>query len=327
MRTTTLAIGLLSILANASAAGPPEGVGKAISLSDGRTILSPYVWKLTGEGDAARAEATMPGAYLKAAFRGSESVGLLIDGHANHDCPSPSMPVIEASVDSGPFRVIPLTRRDEVYALGLAEGLDRGKPHRLEVFFRASDLTKDRWTSPKTRLRLAGLRLDEGGTTLEMPARPRRAIGFGDSITEGVGVDGLFKSWESLEVNNARASWLPVACEALGCEYGQLGTGGHGMSRPIQVPPLNETWDKYDSVASRLVGGSSCPSPITPSAPWAPTTSIATSRPTTLAGWPRSGGPARRPESSASSRNSAGTRPRSGPPSGPAARRATTAST
>ena len=63
--------------------------------------LAPYVWKLTGEGPRAHAEATMPGAYLKATFQGSRSVGLVVDGTANRDCPKSSMPVIEYSVDEG----------------------------------------------------------------------------------------------------------------------------------------------------------------------------------------------------------------------------------
>ena len=56
--------------------------------------------------------------------------------------------------------------------------------------------------------------------------RPRAtegAIAFGDSITEGVGVDGLFTSWQKLDVNNARETWFPIVCAALDCEYGQPG--------------------------------------------------------------------------------------------------------
>lgn len=266
MRPSALATGIAALLLVPGTGSPaeaprPDTVTATIPVDHARIVLAPYVWKPTGEGPGARVEAAMPGAYLKAAFRGSTTLGLVVDGLANHDCPPPSMPVIETSVDSGPFRVVPLTRRDEVYTLPLAEGLDAGTPHRVEIYFRAADLTRQRWTAATTHLRLAGLALEEGGSLLPVPTRPRRAIGFGDSITEGVGVEGLFKSWQSLGVNNARASWFPIVCAALGCEYGQLGTGGHGMSRPIEIPPLPETWDRYDPTTSRLTDGKLIPEP------------------------------------------------------------------
>jgi hypothetical protein len=215
--------------------------------------LSPYTWKMSGKGLEARAEAAIPGAYLKAAFRGSATVGLVVDGTANRGCPAPSLPVIEFSIDDGPYRVVALTRTDAVTTLPLAGGLDAATTHRVEVVLRAADLTRDRWRSSIAHLRLAGLAIDAAGTTVPPPTRTRRAIGFGDSITEGVGVDGLFTSWQSLGVNNARATWFPIACAALDCEYGQLGSGFS-------------------------------PSPTTSSAPSAPTTSTGTSRPITPAG-------------------------------------------
>jgi lysophospholipase L1-like esterase len=62
-------------------------------------------------------------------------------------------------------------------------------------------------------------------------------------------------------VNNARATWFPLVATALGCEYGQLGTGGQGMVRPIEIPPLPQTWDHYDAKTSRLVDGRLVPEP------------------------------------------------------------------
>ena len=179
----------------------------------------------------ARAEAIMPGAYLKAVFQGSKTIGLIVDGTANRGCPATSMPVVEFSVDDGPFKIVPLTKTDELYTLPLADGLDGGTQHRLDLHFRAADLTKDRWRSSISRLRIGGIALDAGGALVPCPARPTRAIGFGDSITEGVGADGLFTSWQSLGVNNARASWFPIVCAALNCDYGQLGSGGHEKLR------------------------------------------------------------------------------------------------
>ena len=110
-------------------------------------------------------------------------------------------------------------------------------------------------------MRLVGITLDAGAEVVAPTIKPRRAIGFGDSITEGVGTDGLFTSWQSLGVNNARGTWLPIVCAALDCEYGQLGSGGQGMTREIHLPPLTQSWDHFDAATSRLTEGLLLPEP------------------------------------------------------------------
>ncbi len=257
----TLSIGCpLSRLA-AAAESPTPQPQFTVPIDNPRIYLSPYVWKKTGTGDAARAEAAMPGAYLKIAFRGSQSSQLLIDGAAHRGCPPESMPVIEYSLDQGAFQIVPLTITDELYVLPLATQLSADRSHQLEIFFRAADLTQKRWTESLTHLRVVGLALDSGAELLEVPTRKRRAIGFGDSITEGVGTDGLFTSWQSLGVNNARGTWLPIACAALDCEFGQLGSGGQGMTREIHLPPLTKSWDRFDPATSRISQGLLLPEP------------------------------------------------------------------
>jgi lysophospholipase L1-like esterase len=172
------------------------------------------------------------------------------------------MPSIEYSVDEGPFKVVQLSKTREVYVLPLAESLDAKTSHRLDFYFRSADLTRHRWRSPTSRLRIAGLAMDAGGELLPRPTRPKRAIGFGDSIMEGVGLDSLFTSWQSIAMNNARGSWFPIVCAALNCEYGQIGSGGLGMSNTkMEMPPLPRIWDHYETTTSRLTGGLLLPEP------------------------------------------------------------------
>ena len=223
--------------------------------------LAPYVWKLTGAGPTARAEATMPGAYLKVAFQGSSSIVLFVDGTANNGCPPAAMPVVDHSVDEGPFKSVQLETTGEVYVLPLAAGLERSAAHRLELHLRAACLGPNRWQDSTVHLRIAGIGLEQGGSLLDCPQRPKRAIGFGDSITEGVCNEGSCPYYSNLLMNNARTTWFPLVCAGLSCEYGQLGTGGQGLVRPIEIPPLPQTWDHYDAATSRLTGELLLPEP------------------------------------------------------------------
>jgi hypothetical protein len=239
----------------------PEQQATQYGVDAPQVFLAPYVWKRSGSGATARAEATMPGAYLKFAFRDSDFVHLLIDGSANEGCPATAMPVVDYSVDEGPFQTVQLTQTSAVYALPLAEDLEQGGVHRIEVYFRSACLGPQRWQASTVHLRVAGIALTPGGALLDGVRRPKLAIGFGDSITEGVCNEGSCPYYSNLLMNNARTTWFPLVCAGLQCEYGQLGTGGQGMVRPIEIPPLPQTWDRYDADASRLTGGLLLPEP------------------------------------------------------------------
>ena len=150
--------------------------------------LSPYVWKCSGTGATLRAEATFPGAYLKTIVNGTSTIGLVIDGTANNGCRPENMPTIEYSIDDGPFTILQLTKTGTVYTLPLVNDLNAAASHRLELYFRAASL-QERWHAPMPNLRIGGISLDEGGTLSRYAMRPRKAIIFGDSVTEGFNVD------------------------------------------------------------------------------------------------------------------------------------------
>ena len=223
--------------------------------------LAPYVWKSNGAGASARAEATFPGAYLKTIIKGTTTLGLVIDGTANNGCPTSSMPVIEYSIDDSPFTIVPLTQTGTLYTLPIANGLDATASHKFEFYFRAADLGQNRWTASTAHLRIAGISIDTTGILAAYPMRPKNAICYGDSITEGVGVDSKFTSWQILGPNNARCAWLGLVCSALNCEYGQIGSGGQGLVTAYNVPECVTAWDHYDSTTSRLIGGRLVPEP------------------------------------------------------------------
>ncbi len=168
---------------------------KIIACDDPNLFLAPYVWKRLQTNSTVHAEATMPGAYIRARVQRTATIGIVIDGNANNGHPTSSMPTVEFSVDEGEFKTIQLSRSGEVYTLALAKDLNAKVPHRLDFYFRAANLGEKRWRSSIAHLRIAGLALDAGGSLVPFPLRPKRAIAYGDSITEGGGADGLFTSW------------------------------------------------------------------------------------------------------------------------------------
>jgi lysophospholipase L1-like esterase len=260
LKRSLLLCSLLTRVWSMASAAEETKSGMIFSVTDDHLLLSPYVWKFSGTGSEARADAMMPGAYLKAVVQGTSSVGLLVDGTANEGSVQGGMPIVDFSIDQGEFKSVQLSLKNEVYVLPLADGLKSDVPHQIDVVFRAGTLNA-RWETTKPHLRIAGLQVQEGGKLLSGPRRPKNAIVFGDSITEGVLAEGKGPYYADLFLNNARVTWAPVVCAALQCEYGQLGTGGHGMVKPIQIPPLPKTWDRYDATSSRLSNGRLLPEP------------------------------------------------------------------
>lgn len=257
-----LTVGLfLSTMSSQNSPAAESGTPVIFSCEDSSIVLAPYVWKHL-KNATSLVEASMPGAYLKTIVQGTTTLGVRIDGMANVGNPTSSMPSIEYTIDRGEFKTITLGETNGIYTLRLAAGLESSKPHRVDLYFRSADLGQKRWKTSTAHLRLAGLVLDAGGSLQTPPMRSKRAIVYGDSITEGVGAEGLFKSWAASSVNNARVTWFPVVCAALDCEYGQVGTGGFGVSNSkLEIPPLNEVWDHYDASMSRLKDGLLQPEP------------------------------------------------------------------
>ena len=227
-------------------------------------LWSPYTWKQepTANG-ATAAEACMPGAYLRLRVRGTTRLGLSIDAGALLGSPSGTTPIIEYALDDGPYATARLSDAGDVCDVLLAEGLAPHDEHELHLVFRAGTL-HERWHSCRPRLRITGFLTDAQGQLLAVARRARHIIGWGDSITEGVGVDALFTGWNDLLPNHARGTWLPVVAQVLDAEYGQLGTGGQSLSAAIPggLPPLGATWSVYDaSQASRLAADRLSPQP------------------------------------------------------------------
>ena len=157
------ATGLLSATNTVSGAPRPAGTERGaseriINCGNSNLCFAPYVWKRIETNSTVQMEATMPGAYLKAEVQGTTTLGLLVDGWANLGCPTSSMPVVEYSIDRGPFKIVQLSRTGAIYTLPLATGLNPTNRHHLELYFRAAEFfqTRSRAHSLRPGSRLTG---------------------------------------------------------------------------------------------------------------------------------------------------------------------------
>ena len=222
--------------------------------------LSPYTWHLSQSFGTPSAEAPNPGAYFKTTVSGTSTIKVKIDGSCNEGYPDKINVFTEYSVDGAPFEVKQLERIFEPYDITLAEGLDPAVDHTVQFYFKSGDIM--RWESHTPHLRIKGLVADNGASLKVYPKRSKTVLAFGDSITEGVGAESTFTTWNDVSGCNARVTWLPVVCDALDCEYGQVGSGGEGMWQPqMPIPPLYKSWKYLWKDVSRLKGGKLVPEP------------------------------------------------------------------
>ncbi|MBP5093119.1 MAG: hypothetical protein J6332_03630 [Abditibacteriota bacterium] len=234
-----------------------------VPCTDSNIYFSPYTWKSTEFDGGSAMEATFPGSYIKFNVTGSAKAELIVCGKAQYGLTDAARPHIEYSIDGGPFTDYRLlTTQDGDYKITMATSLSNSVAHTIIVYFRSAHLGYDRWAGTQSHLFIRGIGLNNGGTLSRPALRPGLLMGFGDSITEGVGVDSYFSTWDDLTPNNARHTWIPFVAAALDCEYGQFGSGGQGMiNTAMAVPPLPQTWNKYDADTSRLVDGKLVPQP------------------------------------------------------------------
>ena len=178
-----------AVLAHAAPPSPSahDAPYATLPMSDPAIFFSDYNWIRTG----ATASTANPGAFLRASFSGG-SLALLVDGTAlagqsvklRYSVDDRSMGFILPNATAAGAGATPIA----LPVPALAGGRSR---HTLELILYASNQQADRWHGGTkggggAYLVLAGLRLD-GGAGLAPPpvVLPKRALVFGDSITEG----------------------------------------------------------------------------------------------------------------------------------------------
>jgi len=207
--------------------------GQKIPVTSPAVFLSPY-------NTTAQGEWIYPGGYLKTTFTGTRAV-LHIDTQTMQG-PAPKF---RWSIDGGPLQTAQASS-----TLPLAAGLRPGR-HALTVWLAATDANYDRWRQPQQIVRLKSLEIDDGAK-LSAPRglHKKRAVFFGDSITEGAWnlgnsyrvVDKKWVDW--VKHSDATEAWPFFLAARMGVEYGVIGSGGMSWLRPSHssIPPFPEAW-------------------------------------------------------------------------------------
>ncbi len=243
---------------------------RRIPVTDASVYFSPYNTYSDGEGslgaNSVRAGSTYvqwinPGAYFKAGFTGS-SFRVRIDTTA---ATKGVMPKVQWSLDNAPLQTRFLARGDD--RIEIASHLDPQQPHSLVFYLSATDGYVDRWAGPVQSLKITGLDVDPGATALPpsgpVAIEPRRALLFGDSITEGMWLWGDSKDASmAVTYDDASNAWPAILAEVLDAEYGVCGFGKQSWTRPTpDIPPLPQSWALFFKGHSRLIGGKLQPRP------------------------------------------------------------------
>jgi len=181
------------------------------------------------------------GSYLKTVFRGT-AAAVRMDVRTVRGARAK----FRWTVDGGPWQ----TGEGETGELRVAAGLPAGE-HRLEFHLAATDANYDRWERPDQAVRILGLTVDDGaGVSAHPGVSKKRAVFFGDSITEGAWNLGasfrvVEKKWvDWVAHSDATQAWPRILAEALGMEYGMCGSGGMSWLRPSHsgIPALPASW-------------------------------------------------------------------------------------
>jgi hypothetical protein len=203
-----------------------------------------------------------PGSYLKTKFTGTRVC-------VNIEVSSPkgsAMPKLRWSVDNDAFRMAFVSR--EPQCLPLASGLN-DEAHSLILYLASSDANDDRWNKPEQAIKIRGVSADPA-SVLERPLLAgKRAIFYGDSITEGAWIlgnsnrriGGRWVDWTAY--SDATLAWPRYIAAALDAEYGTCGSGGMSWLKPSHssIPALPEAWRFHFKGHSRLSHGKLDPMP------------------------------------------------------------------
>jgi lysophospholipase L1-like esterase len=244
--------------------------------ADTNVFFSPYTWYSPGGGalqsnninaGSTYAVTNCMGAYVK--FK-ANCTGVSLNYDNTLYVGAGDYPIIMYAVDDGAFTTYQLASGD-AGVKALATGLSAGV-HTFTLFLKSTGSTtsNDRWlwtTAPYLALKITSFTITGGtGATSAVALRSKRAVFFGDSITEG-----LHAAQGDTTTPDATSSYVSQVAAALNAEYGQVGFNGSGWeAAPSNINSTKfhgagvtaqQTWRSYANGKSRLVSSAFSPVP------------------------------------------------------------------
>jgi len=220
-----------------------------ISINDQNWYFTEWNWYKDPSGEFA--QSANPGSYFKLTWTSSSFIYLMINSSA-----SPNIPFtkLQWSIDQLPFQEVFLLNGTSNDLIILADGLNSTQTHTIILYIKSSLQSQDRWLyGPADRVRIQGMQVEDGATTLPSILRPKRLLVYWDSIGEGVNV--LTTSKGDLIDNDAISTWTMDLAIGLNAEisvvaFGRLGWTVVGNGNvPIFANSNSETaqsWNMFD---------------------------------------------------------------------------------
>ncbi len=234
MNTKSPITGVLALVfAIASGFSLPDLKAATVAMNDPAFLYSPFNWGVTAQS----AKTINSGAYFKVLFSGT-SCALTTDTSGD------AAPFSEfwARIDGGPFSRYTLAAGNPVFAVGASLP---NRKHILEVVIKSTSETIDRWSTQKTAVVFTGLTLDAGAIVAAPVRKPFNILIYGDSITEGVLVNGSQGFANDTDRNDAVQDYSWLLAQEVPAEVGVVAFGYTGIIHlgNGNVPALGASYD------------------------------------------------------------------------------------
>jgi hypothetical protein len=237
-------------LSNPSSLSVTASADQTFYCDNANIIKSPRNWVATGTAGAMAAESVWPGSYMRLRFNGTAiSINVSTAGLSSYPW------VLYQVNDLSPVAVKLSPGQTAISISSLSAG-----DHELNIIYQAKDDIGNAgsWANAQ-QLKIVSFSPTGGTGVLSAPsARPKKAVIFGDSITEGANIGTGAPTVAAAGINSAAtASYSHHLGVGLNAEFDQCGMSGNGWSAAGYggFPNFINSWNLAKSGVTRDFAG------------------------------------------------------------------------